>query len=859
MPIKTTVTGTVQDPSGVVASAGYVEFRISPASSSQPYRVSGTATIAPMVVRAVIDSDGEIKASDGVSDLEIWGNDLLQPANSTYQILFAPNGVVAQSINGYLINGATYNLSEPVFQPEFTLNPSSAPLRGEPIQGNLIPLAANSFNVGSASLPYAAGYFGELFADNINLANPVSSDSIALAGYTKAALPNPAGVGQMARITNLSRNVWWRGTGGWAAVDPEIDIMALGAVGDGTNDTAAIQNVLDLVAGTGITVRVPYTASGFNISATLLITAGNIKLRGEPGAKLINLNNVLVNDAMIKADFNGGAQQSNIIIEGLQLVGGSNTTNCFKRGIYFRNVTKSSVKNCIISGIDVPTGGPGDAIGIDLEDATTFVDVHDNTISFVAAGLVTDTGFRVGVLLRSPIVDAFNGQVSGTSPLTQTVTDIQVRGNHVYRGTHAYDLHNSANVTIVGNDATQQIRQLIAFATNKNLTVVGNTFTLASSTNMAFDYGNVGITITGNTCNGASGGEGNCIECYYNNDHVTIAGNTLLNFVERGIFVAYGATNFNISANTIYTADVGSIGIDVEGAPSPIYTVALFTPAVVKQITIKANRVTVPTSVATGIRILSKETGSSLDPVNVTEVFVDSNDVNYLGGYGISFIKNGGTGIFTPLLGDNNNIVGSGFADGPFGSDYNVKRTETRSAIPTNGSWAVGSLVWNTVPTLGGNLGWVCITAGLPGTWIPFGSPSKGTNFTPTWTQGSGTQPSLGNGTLTGLWGQAGSLNFIQIKWVAGSSTTFGNNATAWRFGNLPATIGSLLTVQVGIAYITQESVAGAVSVHKVQMASGETYLVIFNMLGGVVRSNSPLAWAPTDFIEIFAVFDKTT
>lgn len=45
----------------------------------------------------------------------------------------------------------------------------------------------------------------------------------------------------------------------------------------------------------------------------------------------------------------------------------------------------------------------------------------------------------------------------------------------------------------------------------------------------------------------------------------------------------------------------------------------------------------------------------------------------------------------------------------------------TASAIPTTGTWALGSILWNSAPTAGGYIGWVCITAGSPGTWKGFG------------------------------------------------------------------------------------------------------------------------------------------
>lgn len=39
------------------------------------------------------------------------------------------------------------------------------------------------------------------------------------------------------------------------------------------------------------------------------------------------------------------------------------------------------------------------------------------------------------------------------------------------------------------------------------------------------------------------------------------------------------------------------------------------------------------------------------------------------------------------------------------------------NAAPTTDTWARGDIVWNTAPSAGGTPGWVCVTAGTPGTW----------------------------------------------------------------------------------------------------------------------------------------------
>lgn len=50
------------------------------------------------------------------------------------------------------------------------------------------------------------------------------------------------------------------------------------------------------------------------------------------------------------------------------------------------------------------------------------------------------------------------------------------------------------------------------------------------------------------------------------------------------------------------------------------------------------------------------------------------------------------------------------------------KKTTYGTAAPTTGTWAVGDKRFNTNPTAGGSIGWVCTSAGTPGTWKTFGT-----------------------------------------------------------------------------------------------------------------------------------------
>ena len=57
------------------------------------------------------------------------------------------------------------------------------------------------------------------------------------------------------------------------------------------------------------------------------------------------------------------------------------------------------------------------------------------------------------------------------------------------------------------------------------------------------------------------------------------------------------------------------------------------------------------------------------------------------------------------------------------GSDYylGTARFTATNAAPSTGTWAIGDTVVNSSPTAGANSGWVCITAGTPGTWLRYG------------------------------------------------------------------------------------------------------------------------------------------
>lgn len=59
------------------------------------------------------------------------------------------------------------------------------------------------------------------------------------------------------------------------------------------------------------------------------------------------------------------------------------------------------------------------------------------------------------------------------------------------------------------------------------------------------------------------------------------------------------------------------------------------------------------------------------------------------------------------------------YAGDTFHDVWDGKKSWSASSIPTTGTWEIGDKAWNTLPTGGEALGWVCVSPGTPGVWVP--------------------------------------------------------------------------------------------------------------------------------------------
>ncbi|KSR43077.1 hypothetical protein APB53_13900 [Pseudomonas aeruginosa] len=118
--------------------------------------------------------------------------------------------------------------------------------------------------------------------------------------------------------------------------------------------------------------------------------------------------------------------------------------------------------------------------------------------------------------------------------------------------------------------------------------------------------------------------------------------------------------------------------------------------------------------------------------------------------------------------------------------------------------------------------------------------------YTPTWTQTSAT-PAIGNGTLTGNYVRAGHMCHVQIELVAGSTTTFGDAASGYRF-SLPFP-GHLSFNQRGFPVRIYDTSAGTDFTGWASIGAGQDYITI-SVGAQQVRATSPMTWANGDTLQ---------
>lgn len=126
--------------------------------------------------------------------------------------------------------------------------------------------------------------------------------------------------------------------------------------------------------------------------------------------------------------------------------------------------------------------------------------------------------------------------------------------------------------------------------------------------------------------------------------------------------------------------------------------------------------------------------------------------------------------------------------------------------------------------------------------------------YTPTWT-GSGGNPAIGNGTLTGSYIRIGKLVKVDIQVIAGATTTFGAGSYNLTLPFAPASRRQMLDCDVldtGVQHYLGAAIIGAGG-----LTTFEEILVASNAFGpGNWQAASPFAFGNTDRALISGVYE---
>ena len=562
-----------------------------------------------------------------------------------------------------------------------------------------------------------------------------------------------------------------------------INIADYGAVGDGTtDDTTAIQNAITEAIGTSGYLYVPagtYIASTLTINNSLTVYgAGSlsvIKQKSSTADDLLKItgtgNNVIIDNLTFDGNFAGQAAQSSNSIIRATADGSTSLANVFSlvvQNCEFRNPAFSAVR---VQGDNLATtrevawilnnrfvnGAEGvDNVGQDYNPRDIAM---DDLVEAWIQNNIFESDSAPSNFGRCAIV------IQQTQTLVERLTELHIIGNRINRrgcnvsqSLGAIDLYiwgsncvvrdniiknsyasaikwkqNAARLTVLNNKIdTLQVAVGSALngnnptnGTAKDLCIVeGNqvndwpgatsgVIVIEGFTTPPDDYSE-GIVIRNNQLKDCSGWQ---IQVA-NTKSATIDGNQM--FPNSGVvgIVATTANDGQLRITNNFIGACSSYAIVTVGT-----NVATFD-SIVNGNTVISNAQTYSIYLA-GRRVTCNDNyvADSVGGISLATI-TDAEVCN-------NFFKNlsGGIAVFVDGV-TNLAIFGNSAIGVTNGAFYNAAVTIKRdfsntwnwvAGTPVTGYYNVSDILWNNAAAAGGKIGWVCTTAGSPGTWKTFG------------------------------------------------------------------------------------------------------------------------------------------
>ena len=510
-----------------------------------------------------------------------------------------------------------------------------------------------------------------------------------------------------------------------------VNVKHFGATGDGaTNDQPACQAALNHITATSLGGSMYFPIGNFVFQSPVSYDAGSvdtslsIEIYGSGPSTVItqdyeatseeeglfefkadevagiNLRRIHVHHLKFNANLHRGSAIFGRILTACQFThiwagGNANDAQATHASIYLKNCAQTLVSDCVLNH-NPNTGGANGGASIRLK-ATAYATGLD---SFRSKNIISDNiigeQVRTGIEIESEVSAADGGNiVSGNSIFLTFANAINlintdgntITGNMIDGASRA----NGAVGILLDSSSFNVITDNVLFNAGVNFVKLDGQLTVAEDCTANIISNNIMKTSEASLSSAVNISDANCVS--------TIVKDNVFTGTFAGATITDIGTASRIEDQYGYAVAASLSGSGTAGA-------AHTTPSVAG-----INSINLLTSIAY-TSFDGGEDGQLLFVRGASgTTIVNSGTLRLAGGADVVTADSNTTLLFL--------YFGSAWWE--ISRNYGTAQNKG-TAVPTVGSHTKGELLWDSNATSGGTVGWVCVTAGTPGTWKTFGA-----------------------------------------------------------------------------------------------------------------------------------------